>query len=273
MLAVLAIACWAAPLAAALGTEVVQQGLLVALPLTLALQWGLRSRYLGRPQGLAHLRRHGRELVLFPVALVGGLGAGHGPERHRGRAADPDLDRRHRADPAPLVAGLRRARDRRHRRDARRASRRWPSSRPRRRRRRWASCSRSACPRRPCRSRPGASGRAVAATMIGAGLGALLVADPTVDWTVGAVPALALLPSTVASFWGGYHLWRFQQVIPRALSGVPVAGPDTRNPAWPGAAGAARRRGPARRGHRRAVPAARRWSRASSARRRAGRPC
>ena len=68
VLAVLAIACWAAPLAAALGTEVVRHGLLVALPLTLALQWGLRSRYLGRPQGLAHLRRHGRELAALPRA-------------------------------------------------------------------------------------------------------------------------------------------------------------------------------------------------------------
>ena len=56
-LAVVAIACWAAPLARQLGADGRSTALTVALPLTLALQWCLRSRYLGRPHGLANLGR------------------------------------------------------------------------------------------------------------------------------------------------------------------------------------------------------------------------
>jgi hypothetical protein len=56
----------------------------------------------------------------------------------------------------------------------------------------------------------------------------LLVADRSVDWSLGALPAIALIPSSVASFWGGYHLWAFQQAIPQALSGVAVAAPKAR---------------------------------------------
>jgi hypothetical protein len=40
------------------------------------------------------------------------------------------------------------------------------------------------------------------------------------------LPALALVPSTAGSFWGGYHLWRFYDEVPRALAGVPVAEAD-----------------------------------------------
>ena len=40
---VIAIAFWAAPLASSLGSGVVELGLMLALPLTLALQWGLQS--------------------------------------------------------------------------------------------------------------------------------------------------------------------------------------------------------------------------------------
>ena len=36
---------------------------MLALPLTLALQWGLRSRYLDRPQGLAQLAGRRRWLL------------------------------------------------------------------------------------------------------------------------------------------------------------------------------------------------------------------
>ena len=50
--------------------DVVERALKVALPLTLALQWGLRSRYLGRPKGLLELARHPRALALGACALV-----------------------------------------------------------------------------------------------------------------------------------------------------------------------------------------------------------
>ena len=68
---------------------------------------------------------------------------------------------------------------------------------------------------------------------IGAGMGVVLVGDRSVDWSVGAVPALALIPSTVASFWGGYHLWQFQHVIPQALSGVAIFDASHRGLGWP----------------------------------------
>jgi hypothetical protein len=64
---------------------------------------------------------------------------------------------------------------------------------------------------------------------IGIGLGAMLVLDRTVSWTEGAVPALALVPSTVAALLAGHHLRHLELAIPTALSGV--------------AAGVTRRRG------------------------------
>ena len=36
------------------------------------------------------------------------------------------------------------------------------------------------------------------------------------------MPALALLPSTIASLWAGHRLWRLEQLIPRAVTGVAV---------------------------------------------------
>ncbi len=72
--------------------------------------------------------------------------------------------------------------------------------------------------------RPGAAGdpaapgrwtRASASALIGLGLGLLLVSDPSVTWTAGSVPALALLPSTIAGLWAGHSLWRLEQLIPR----------------------------------------------------------
>ena len=67
----------------------------------------------------------------------------------------------------------------------------------------------------------GRVGRALWAGAIGAALGGLLVGDPSLGWGVhGAFPALALLPSVLGSFWGGYHLWKFYDAVPRGLQGV-----------------------------------------------------
>ena len=67
----------------------------------------------------------------------------------------------------------------------------------------------------------GRVGRAVWAGTIGAALGGLLVGDSSLGWGVhGAFPALALLPSVLGSFWGGYHLWKFYDAVPRGLQGV-----------------------------------------------------
>ena len=71
---------------------------------------------------------------------------------------------------------------------------------------------------------PGPVARALGAGAIGGLLGGLLVGDPSLGWGVhGAFPALALVPSVVGSVWGGYHLWRLHEEVPRCLHGVPLA--------------------------------------------------
>ena len=93
----------------ALGARVVERALRLALPLTLALQWGLRSRYLGRPNGLLALRpppardRAGRRRASSrcPRRRSGESGALAGLLTLTWTGGT-------RADPAPLVRGLRR---------------------------------------------------------------------------------------------------------------------------------------------------------------------
>jgi hypothetical protein len=221
VLTVLAVALWAAPLAAGLGASVVERALIVALPLTLGLQWGLRSRYLGRPKGLLALARRRRALLVggcavvgLPAALLGlsGLVAGLFTLTWTGGAL---LMRRRwtgayaaiviagtfpmMADLPPLatLAGI--------------AS---------------ATMLAVALAFRAAPSTRIAAGRwdrAFVAGALGAGIGIMLVGDASVTWTEGTVPALALLPSTAAGFWGGYHLWKIEHVIPHALLGVPAA--------------------------------------------------
>jgi hypothetical protein len=232
VLTVLAIAFWAAPLGADLGTAVVEQALRVALPLTLALQWGLRSRYLGRPQGLVELGRRRRQLLMGGVILAGlpfaafgvaGLLAGlltvtwtGGTLLIRRRwigaytgivvggtglmmAAIPALAALGAiAAVTTLAVGL---------------ALRAPAPAPRIPLGRWS--------------------RALCGAALGAALGVLLVSDPSAAWTQGLVPALALLPSTVAGFWASYHLWQIDSVIPRALLGRPAVGSGARRAALP----------------------------------------
>ena len=85
----------------------------------------------------------------------------------------------------------------------------------------------------PARPTPGRWPRAITAGTIGLGLGLMLVLDRTVGFTEGAVPALALLPSTVASAWGGHHLRHLEQAIPRSVSGIAASDPYARGVAWP----------------------------------------
>jgi hypothetical protein len=220
-IAVVAIACWAAPLRGTLGAAVVEQALTVALPLSLALQWALASRYLGRPGGLTHLGARprvlaaaGLALVALPAAAMGRSGAvaglltliwtggaivirrGWSPLYAAVVIAATAVMLAAVSAPAVLVGA--------------------------------AALTIGivgAAVRGPVpldAPAPGRSGRALAAGAIGCGLGALLVADPTVDWSVGAMPAVALLPSSLAAFWGGTYLWRFQRAMPETLSGVAV---------------------------------------------------
>ncbi len=222
VITVIAIALWAAPLASSLGARVVERGLMLALPLTLSLQWGLRSLYLNRPQGLAQLAERRATLVAGAGGLVAvasvvlGLGGmlaalltviwtgGTILIRRRWPAAYAVTVI---VATAAMLAGL-------------------PAVAV------LAAIAGATALMvalaldglaQPVGRAPARGERAVAAAVIGAGLGLMLVLDRTVSFTDGAVPALALLPSTVASVWGGYHLRALEQAIPRAVSGVPAS--------------------------------------------------
>ena len=192
---------------------------MLALPLTLALQWGLQSRYLNHPQGVAQLAGRRRGLLVGAAALAAVPAAVLGV--------------------AGVLAGLLAVTL-----DGRHAARRLPASLT------YAVIVLAATPAMiagvevmavlaavavattvavalalraravPARPTPGRWPRAVAAGAIGAGLGLMLVLDRTVAFTEGAVPALALLPSTVASAWAGHHLRHLEQAIPRSVSGI-----------------------------------------------------
>lgn len=221
IMAILAVASWAGPLSLQVGTSVLEQAILIALPTTLALQWALRSRYLGRRSGLACLA-HDR-LTLAAICLLGielplmlllrpsgslagmfiAIWVGGTVLARRGWAlpyglslvvtviglqagvsAYPLLIALTAAILVGVVIAVRTGDER--------------SDEP-----------------------AGRVGRALSAGAIGAALGGMLVGDPSLGWGVhGAFPALALLPSVLGSFWGGYHLWRFYDVIPRGLRGM-----------------------------------------------------
>jgi hypothetical protein len=74
-------------------------------------------------------------------------------------------------------------------------------------------------------TRAGTVSRAFMASLIGGVVGVLLVADPSLGWGVhGAYPAVALVPSVIGSYWGGYYLWHFYEAVPRGLRGVSLKG-------------------------------------------------
>jgi hypothetical protein len=229
IMAILAVASWAGPLSRQVGTSVLEHAIVVALPLTLALQWAIRSRYLSRRSGFASLA-HDR-LVICAIAVLGIeipllLLSDYGPlaamfvaiwvggtvMARRGWALtyglllvlavvglEADL-------PAyPLLEGLTAV---------------------------IAVASVIAVRTGGGRTDEpaGRVGRALWAGAIGAALGVLLVGDPSLGWGVhGAFPALALLPSVLGSFWGGYHLWQFYDAIPRGLRGVALEQADERD--------------------------------------------
>jgi hypothetical protein len=231
---VAAIALWAEPLAAALGVDTVKRALGLALPLTLALQWALVTRHLGRPSGLAGLvRRRGAlafaatVLVAVPAALLGPAGTlaglltvtwtGGSILIRRGWAAGycivvvAAVPAMLAGAPALGIVAVVSA----------------------------ITASAVACALTTAgawsAAIPGRWSRTLGAGLTGAGIGVVLVGDPSVSWTGGAAPALALLPSAAGALWAGQHLWKLADAFPRALAGVPAceapAGPSARWPA------------------------------------------
>lgn len=224
VLSILSVAAWAGPLSDDLGGHVLERAIRVALPIAVALQWGLRSRYLSRRHGLALLAHQGVvrlaaavliiELPLVslspwgPIAamLVAVWVAGTVLSR-RGWgllyaaalvAATAALD--HGLSAYAVLGTLTGATA--------------------------VLCVIAVLSRRqPTDDRAGALSRAMLAALLGGGIGVLLVADPTLGWGVhGVHPAIALVPSVIGSFWGGYHLWQLYAAIPLGLRGVPLDG-------------------------------------------------
>jgi hypothetical protein len=228
LVCVVAIACWAAPLTSDMGVTAVEHGLALALPLTLALQRVLGSCFLDRPQGIAQLARHRGPLLgaaaaalLIPALLLGAGGTLAGLLTISWTGGTILIRRRWPAAYMAIVLGATAAMA--------------------------AGASaldvvalaavatvaavgvalapgRSASP--PIRRSLGRGEPVAVAAAIGVGLGVVLVLDRSVSWTAGAVPALALVPSTVAALLAGHHLRRLEWAIPRALLGVAATGAE-----------------------------------------------
>jgi len=222
VLSILSIASWATPLSRALGPHVLAQAIRVSLPVSFALQWGLRSRYLSRRSGLALLARDWLACCAFAIVAVelplvlmsdwGPIAAmlvaiwtggtvlvrrGWGLIYAFSLATGTVALERHAPAHVVLEAITAFA---------------------------LLTCAVAVftC-RTPTDERAGSVPRALLAALLGSCVGVLLIADPSVGWGVhGIHPAIALVPSVIGSLWGGYYLWNFYEAIPHGLSGVPL---------------------------------------------------
>ncbi|MBV8998829.1 MAG: hypothetical protein JO304_07205 [Solirubrobacterales bacterium] len=222
VLSILSVAAWATPLSRVLGDGVLAAAIGVALPISVALQWALRSRYLSRRTGLALLARDGLALCALtafacavPLALMPGWGplaailvaiwVGGTVVTRRGwgllyalTLVATSVALAHHAQPY-LVLGLLTA---------------FTLS---------VALAAVLTRRAATEERAGTMSRALVAGLLGGAIGLLLVSDPSLGWGVhGVHPAIALVPSVIGSFWGGYYLWNLYEAVPRGLSGVPL---------------------------------------------------
>jgi hypothetical protein len=220
VLLITSVAAWATPIRRHLGPEVLAHAIRVALPVAVALQWGLRSRYLARPDGLACLARDGLGFwaavlavidlplvflsnwgpvaaLLIPIWVGGTVLTRRGWGLvYAGLLVVGTIALGQNLTPYAVLGSLTAitllmcvgAVQTQHQRTDVRA---------------------------------GSMRRALVAALIGAIVGVLLVGDPSLAWGVhGVHPAIALLPSVIGSFWGGYYLWNFYDAVPRGLRGV-----------------------------------------------------
>ncbi|MBV9335317.1 MAG: hypothetical protein JO243_05420 [Solirubrobacterales bacterium] len=222
VLSILSVAAWATPLGRALGDGVLAKAIGVALPTSVALQWALRSRYLSRRSGLAMLARDGlafctvTALVIgLPLALIPAWGpvaamlvaiwVGGTVVTRRGwgllyalTLVATSVALAHHASPY-LVLGILTAFTL------------------------GVALAAVLTRRSATAERAGTASRALMAGVLGGCIGVLLVGDPSLGWGVhGVHPAIALVPSVIGSFWGGYYLWNLYEAVPRGLSGVPL---------------------------------------------------
>jgi hypothetical protein len=219
VLLIVSIAAWASPIRRDLGPNVLSDAIRVALPLSIAFQWALRSRYLGRPHGLACLARDGVwrwalllafidaplvfihswgpvAAMLLPIWIGGTVLTRRGwGLYYSGVLLVATFAMDAGAGPLIILGAL-------------------------------TTITLLMCQaavrtsRQETDERAGPADRSLLAAVIGGIVGVLLVADPTLALGVrGAHPAIALLPSVVGSYWGGYFLWNFFDAVPRGLRG------------------------------------------------------
>jgi hypothetical protein len=234
VLAIVAVAMWAAPLSAMLGAAVWDTAVRIALPLTFALQWVMWSRHFSKGEGLGSMRAEGPAAIVGLAAIAAvlvSLGDGGAVAAllliswtsgtvlvSRGWGvlyatvlALVGLGLQLELDAYALLGGA-------------------------------ALCSIAAVAAAvatsgPPTSSPGNWYQALVVGAIGAGLGALLVTDHTIGWGFyGALPALALIPSAVGGLWGGLHLSRVHVELPRVLRETPAAHADAAHLTGPGLA-------------------------------------
>jgi hypothetical protein len=232
VLAIIAVAMWAAPLSTMLGAGVWDFAVRLALPLTFALQWIMWSRHLSRGDGLGSMRREG-PLAIVGLAAIAAMLVSQGDggaiaalllvtwtsgtvlvARGWGALyacllALVGLGLKFELDPYALLVAA-------------------------------AICSLAGvaialATSGPASATPGNWAQALVVGVIGAGLGALLVTDDTIGWGFyGALPALALIPSAVGGLWGGRHMTRVHIELPRVLRETPVAHADRTDVSGPG---------------------------------------
>jgi len=225
ILAILTVAAWAAPLRASFGDPSLDGALRIALPVTLAAQWFLRSRYLTGDR-LGHLRRERIAMVLALAAVLAAPPALLGTE---GSLASifvsfwvsgtllASQSRFHAYPVLMILAAI--AMDA----GAAPFAVLLPAAALA-----WLDVFRSLADVEASATAPAGLTPAGVAALVGGGLGLILVADPTVGLGVrGAMPAIALLPSTLGCFWGGYHLWRLHEDVPRGLQLLPAGRADS----------------------------------------------
>jgi hypothetical protein len=232
---VTAVATWASPLGRVLSADAVRLALLVALPLTLSLQWGLNKRYLSAQDAIAALAADRLGLVALaaitfalPPLILGLTGTvasllaatwvagailirkGWGPWYALGVVATAVAME---IGPPPLAVLA----------VATGAS--------------FGAVAAALRGQRDTQGPPHARAwrRTIVTALAGACLGGLLVGDSSVGWGLsGALPALALVPSTIGSFWGALYLRSFHTRVPRGLQGMAIEDGEPsslRNPA------------------------------------------